>query len=181
MGVAFNLADLFEGAVDAYPDREYLVVEGDRRTYGEMEARANRLAHHLAGEGVGAGDHVGIYAYNSAQWVEAIWAVFKLRAVWTDAYEGPPGCLHGGFVAAAFDDLMGVAQMASGNAGFTGTLTVRMRRPTPLHERIDYEAGVEKAEGRKITVWGKSWAGDTLLADATILFIAPKGGVLGVR
>ncbi|MBA3302750.1 MAG: acyl-CoA synthetase [Acidimicrobiia bacterium] len=82
--MAFNLADLFEGAVDAYPDREYLVVEGDRRTYGEMEARANQLAHHLAAEGVGAGDHVGIYAYNSAQWVEAIWAVFKLRAVWVN-------------------------------------------------------------------------------------------------
>ncbi|MBA3302751.1 MAG: hypothetical protein H0U26_02625, partial [Acidimicrobiia bacterium] len=105
----------------------------------------------------------------------------KAWAIWTDAYEGPPNCLHGGFVAAAFDDLMGVAQMASGNAGFTGTLTVRMRRPTPLHERIDYEAGVERAEGRKITVWGKSWAGDALLAEATILFIAPRGGVLGVR
>jgi acyl-coenzyme A thioesterase PaaI-like protein len=101
-------------------------------------------------------------------------------AVWTDAYEGPPGCLHGGFVAAAFDDLMGVAQMASGIAGFTGTLTIRMRRPTPLHRRIDYEAGLESVAGRKITVWGRSWAGQELLAEATILFIAPRGGPLSV-
>jgi 3-oxocholest-4-en-26-oate---CoA ligase len=78
----FNLADLFEAAVDAFAEREYLVAEGKRRTYAEMEARANRLAHHLAAEGVGAGDHVGIYAYNCAEWVEALWAVFKLRAVW---------------------------------------------------------------------------------------------------
>src|ERR1700694_4100007 len=78
----FTLADLFEAAVDAYPDREYLVANGQRRTYAEMEARANRLAHHLAAEGVGPGDHVGIYAYNCAEWVEALWAVFKLRAVW---------------------------------------------------------------------------------------------------
>ena len=78
----FNLADLFEAAVDAFGEREYLVAEGKRRTYAEMEARANRLAHHLAAEGVGPGDHVGIYAYNCAEWVEALWAVFKLRAVW---------------------------------------------------------------------------------------------------
>ena len=77
-----NLADLFEAAVDAYPEREYLVADGKRRTYAEMEARANRLAHHLAAQGIGPGDHVGIYAYNSVEWVETAWAVFKLRAIW---------------------------------------------------------------------------------------------------
>ena len=78
----FNLADLFEAAVDAYPEREYLVADGKRRTYAEMEARANQLAHHLAAQGIGPGDHVGIYSYNSVEWVETAWAVFKLRAVW---------------------------------------------------------------------------------------------------
>jgi len=78
----FNLADMFEAAVDAYGDREYLVAAGERRTYAEMEERANRLAHFLASHGVGPGDHVGIYALNSAEWVETAWAVFKLRAVW---------------------------------------------------------------------------------------------------
>ena len=80
----FNLADLFENAVDHFPDREYLVAEGKRRTYAEMEERANRLAHHLAAHGVGPGDHVGIYAYNSVEWVETLWAVFKIRAVWVN-------------------------------------------------------------------------------------------------
>ncbi len=78
----FNLADLFESAVDTFPEREYLVAEGQRRTYAEMEARANQLAHGLAAQGVRPGDHVGIYAYNSAEWVESLWAIFKLRAVW---------------------------------------------------------------------------------------------------
>ena len=77
-----NLANLFERAVDAYPEREYLVANGKRRTYAEMESRANQLAHHLAAQGIGPGDHVGIYAYNSVEWVETLWAVFKLRAVW---------------------------------------------------------------------------------------------------
>jgi acyl-coenzyme A thioesterase PaaI-like protein len=97
-------------------------------------------------------------------------------AVWTDAYEGPPETLHGGFVAAAFDDLMGFAQSASGTAGYTGTLTVRMRRPTPLNRRIDYVAGVDRVQGRKIFVWGKASLGEVLLADAQILFIAPRAG-----
>lgn len=78
----FNLADLFEHAVDCFGEREYLVANGARRTYAEMEARANRLAHHLAAGGVGAGDHVGIYALNRVEWVETLWAVFKLRAIW---------------------------------------------------------------------------------------------------
>lgn len=78
----YNLADLFENAVDTYPDREYLVADGKRCTYAEMDARANQLAHHLAAAGVKPGDHVGIYGYNSTEWVEALWAVFKVRAVW---------------------------------------------------------------------------------------------------
>ena len=78
----YNLADLFENAADHFGEREYLVCDGKRRTYREMEARANRLAHYLAGQGIGRGDHVGIYAYNSVEWVETLWAVFKLRAIW---------------------------------------------------------------------------------------------------
>ncbi|MDD9371668.1 MAG: acyl-CoA synthetase, partial [Acidimicrobiales bacterium] len=63
-------------------EREYLVADGRRRTYAEMDARANRLAHHLADQGIGPGDHVGIYGVNSVEWIESLWAIFKLRAVW---------------------------------------------------------------------------------------------------
>jgi acyl-CoA synthetase (AMP-forming)/AMP-acid ligase II len=82
--VEYNLADLFEHAVDAFPEREYLVAEGKRRSFAEMETRANRLAHHLQAQGIGPGDHVGIYGYNSVEWVETLWAVFKLRATWVN-------------------------------------------------------------------------------------------------
>jgi acyl-CoA synthetase (AMP-forming)/AMP-acid ligase II len=80
--VEANLADLFEFAVDTFGDREYLIADGKRRTYAEMERRANQLAHHLRARGVKPGDHVGIYAYNSTEWVESLWAIFKLRATW---------------------------------------------------------------------------------------------------
>jgi len=79
--MSFNLADLFENAVDAFPDREYVVAEGERRSYRQMEERANQLAHHLQAQGIGPGDHVGIYALNRVEWVEALWAIFKIRAV----------------------------------------------------------------------------------------------------
>jgi acyl-coenzyme A thioesterase PaaI-like protein len=100
--------------------------------------------------------------------------ITRAEATYSAAYEGPPDTLHGGFVAAAFDDLLGVAQMASGDAGFTGTLTVKMRRPTPLHTPISYVAGVASKEGRKITCWGRSTANGELVAEAECLFIIPK-------
>jgi acyl-coenzyme A thioesterase PaaI-like protein len=82
--------------------------------------------------------------------------------------------LHGGFVAAAFDDLLGFAQMASGQAGYTGRLTVRMRRPTPLNVRVDYEAAVDAVDGRKIVVSGKATVDGTVVAEADCLFVAPR-------
>ena len=84
--MTWNLADLFESVVDVVGDREALVVPnafgGPRRfSYAALDERANRLAHALAGQGVRPGDKVGIYGYNSNEWVEAQWAAWKLRAV----------------------------------------------------------------------------------------------------
>lgn len=98
-------------------------------------------------------------------------------ATYGAAYEGPPGSVHGGHVMAAFDDLLGVAQAASGRPGLTGTLTVRMVTRTPLHERIDYEAGVESVEGRKVRAWGRSTLRGELLAEANGIFITPRQGL----
>ena len=78
----FNLADLFENTVDHFGDSDYLQVDGRSCSYAELEKRANRLAHFLIEQGVKPGDHVGIYSYNSLEWVETLWAVFKVRAVW---------------------------------------------------------------------------------------------------
>lgn len=78
----FNLADLFEAAVDEWPDREYLADETSRRTYAEMDRRSNQLAHYLLSQGIRPGQHVGIYALNRVEWVEALWAIFKIRAIW---------------------------------------------------------------------------------------------------
>ena len=78
--MALNFADLFEHAVDAFPERA-AVACGDRQvTYRELDERTNRMAHHLAGLGVGPGDHVGLCARNSVEAIETLIASCKLRA-----------------------------------------------------------------------------------------------------
>lgn len=79
--MALNIADLFEHAADLYPDR-IAIACGDREiTFAQMDQRANRLAHHLASQGVEAGMHIGVYARNSIEAVETLLAAYKLRAV----------------------------------------------------------------------------------------------------
>ena len=79
--MALNIADLLEHAVDLFPDRIAVACGEQQVTYAELEERANRLAHHLAAHGVGAGSHVGLCTRNSIEAIEAMVAVYKLRAV----------------------------------------------------------------------------------------------------
>jgi acyl-CoA synthetase (AMP-forming)/AMP-acid ligase II len=79
--VQFNLADLWERVADTVPDHEALVCAGRRLTFAEEDERATRLAHALAARGVGPGDHVACYLYNSIEYLEVMLAAFKLRAV----------------------------------------------------------------------------------------------------
>lgn len=79
--MALNLADLFEHAVDAAPEKVSVQV-GDRKvTYAVLERESNKLAHYLAGQGIGKGDHVGLYSKNSVEHVIALLAILKIRAV----------------------------------------------------------------------------------------------------
>jgi len=79
--MAYNIADLFEHAVDAVPDRVALVIDDEALTYAELDAAANRVAHHLLTQGFGVGDHIGIFGANSPEWVAAMLGSFKIRAV----------------------------------------------------------------------------------------------------
>lgn len=94
------------------------------------------------------------------------------RATFGSAYEGPPGAVHGGYVAAAFDEVLGMAQSLGGRPGMTGTLTVRYRSPHPLHTSIDFEGELVRVDGRKIFTVGRSTAEGELLAEAEGIFIS---------
>jgi 3-oxocholest-4-en-26-oate---CoA ligase len=79
--MALNIADLFEHAADAVPERLAIVCGDTEITYRDLEAGSNRLAHYLAAAGVGHGDHVGVYGRNSIELIETFLACYKLRAI----------------------------------------------------------------------------------------------------
>ena len=88
------------------------------------------------------------------------------------AYEGPPGIVHGGFIAAAFDELLGLAQSSVETPRVTAQLDISYRSPAPLRTELRYTCQVYRVEGRKVFARGALHHGDTLCAEATGLFIA---------
>jgi acyl-CoA synthetase (AMP-forming)/AMP-acid ligase II len=79
--VSDNVSEWFERVADKGPDRVAIIAANRRLTYAQLDERANRLAHHLAGMGVKRGDHIGLQLQNGTEYIEAMLAAFKLRAV----------------------------------------------------------------------------------------------------
>jgi acyl-coenzyme A thioesterase PaaI-like protein len=94
------------------------------------------------------------------------------RVTFGPPFEGIPGHVHGGIVAAAFDQLFGYLQVKRNTGSLTGELTVRYRRPTPLLEPLRLEARLLRVEGRRSVVAGQLFAGELLTAEAEAVFIA---------
>jgi len=109
-------------------------------------------------------------------WIDNERAYGQVRMDWQ--YEGPPNSVHGGFVAALFDQFLGIAQKMTGQPGFTGTLQVRYIKPTPIDTDLRLEGWVEKVEGRKNFLVSEMWAGDMLTARCEGVFISASKEVL---
>ncbi|MFC9628441.1 acyl-CoA synthetase [Streptomyces mirabilis] len=84
----YNLADLFESVVDVVPGREALVyidhpgTGAERRlTYAQLDAAANRVAHHLIDSGIRPGEHLGLHLYNGVEYVQTVLGCLKARIV----------------------------------------------------------------------------------------------------
>ena len=87
------------------------------------------------------------------------------------AYEGPPGCVHGGVVAMIWDHVLAVGTMVKDARGPTAYLTINYIRPTPLNTELRFEAWIEKQEGKKTFAKGRCYAGDDIVTEAEGLFI----------
>lgn len=92
-------------------------------------------------------------------------------------YQGPPGRVHGGWVATLLDHLMGCAAASAGPGfSFTRTLTVDFDAGVPLFEELTITGQVESVEGRKIWMTGDITAGQSVLARAHGLWLSVGAG-----
>ena len=100
---------------------------------------------------------------------DGVRASFTLGA----AYEGPGGHVHGGVCAMILDHVLGEGASSDDVPCYTGTITMRYLRPTPLGE-LTAASWITEREGRKKIVRGtlSDAAGVTVEADG--IFIVPK-------
>ena len=93
-------------------------------------------------------------------------------------FTGPPGTVHGGVVAMVLDELLGAVNACRGMGAFTGTLTIRFERPTPIAADLELESWVDRTEGRKVFTVGTISAGGEVTARAEGVFIRVDPGEL---
>jgi fatty-acyl-CoA synthase len=79
--VELHLATIWEAIADAVPDNVALIHGARRRTWGEFEDRAARLASALRALGVEQGSKVALDLHNCGEYLEAFFATVKLNAV----------------------------------------------------------------------------------------------------
>jgi acyl-CoA synthetase (AMP-forming)/AMP-acid ligase II len=177
--MALNIADLFEHAVDAGPERLALVV-GDRRlTYAELDALANRFAHHLLSSGIGRGDHVGLMARNVVEHVAAMIGTFKIRAV--------PININYRYVGSELDYLFGNSRMVAlvHEARYAPVLDEVVPQHPAIRQVVMIEDGTDDAPTTYDAVpWSqavpaKSAARDFEERSPDDLFIIYTGGTTG--
>lgn len=93
------------------------------------------------------------------------------QVVFGAAFEGAPGRVHGGMVAAVLDDLSGYALAFEGAPGFTGTLEVVYRAPVPIERVIEFRTWVRGRERRKLFVEAEARLDGQLLVTAKLTMI----------
>lgn len=89
-------------------------------------------------------------------------------------YQGPPGLVHGGWIAALLDQAVGSVSAVQTSPGLTAKLEVDYRRPTPLFTPLEITSKVDRVEGRKVFVSGQIVAHGEVTATATALMIQVK-------
>ena len=97
------------------------------------------------------------------------WSEFELG----EAYQGPPGWVHGGVLALVLDQLLGeAASDGLTKPLFTGTITLRYLRGTPLG-KLRAEAAIERTDGHKTFVSGHMSDSDGKTVEAEGIWIKP--------
>jgi acyl-coenzyme A thioesterase PaaI-like protein len=88
------------------------------------------------------------------------------------AFEGAPGFVHGGLVAAAFDQLFGYLQSCRQVPSLTRELTVRYKRPTPFRTELRLEGRWDRSDGRRHYLSARLFAQGDVTAEAEAVFVS---------
>lgn len=86
-------------------------------------------------------------------------------------HEGPPHGAHGGWIAALFDEVLGVTQTLEGVVGVTAILEVKYRSITPIDEDLQFLGWVEEKRRRRFIAKATCQVGDRVTAEAKGIFI----------
>jgi acyl-coenzyme A thioesterase PaaI-like protein len=89
-------------------------------------------------------------------------------------FEGPPGCVHGGFVAHFFDQILGQHNLWARIPAMTGTLSVRFRKGTPILRELAFDVRHERRGERKVITSGRLVADGEVFSEAEGTFVVPK-------
>ncbi|MBZ4423339.1 non-ribosomal peptide synthetase, partial [Myxococcus sp. RHSTA-1-4] len=117
---------LFEAQVERTPDAEAVVAEDSRLSYRELNRRANQLAHHLRGLGVGPDVPVGLYLDRSASALVGLWGILKAGGAYVPLDPAfPTERLRGVLADAGARALVTQAALAAG-LGWTAGAVIRL-------------------------------------------------------
>lgn len=91
---------------------------------------------------------------------------------------GRNGAVHGGSLGMLFDTVLGLTAvlLTGSRRQRTAYLKIDYRNIVPIEKELQFDAGVDKVDGRKIFVSGRLTDGDTLLTEADALFVRLKPG-----
>ncbi len=96
------------------------------------------------------------------------------RVTFPVVFEGPPGLVHGGFLAVFFDCVIQHQNCATELSGKTRSLTVKFRRPTPILTELTFDIVREQAERGVTSTARLSLDGEVLcIGEATTLALSP--------
>jgi acyl-coenzyme A thioesterase PaaI-like protein len=100
----------------------------------------------------------------------SVWTEFNLGA----PFEGPVGHVHGGVSALILDHVLGATAHQPGRPAYTGTLTLRYHKRTPLNQPLRADAWVDKTEGVKTFAVGQISSAEGVTVSAEGIFIHPR-------
>ncbi|MFB8173477.1 amino acid adenylation domain-containing protein [Kitasatospora purpeofusca] len=135
-GEALPVPQRFAAQVAATPQAIAVVADGVAVSYAELDARANRLAHHLLARGVGAQSLVGLCLPRGLQAIEAILAVWKAGAAYLPLDPAYPAQRLGRLLAdSGAGHVLGEAALI-GELAARDVRTIALDDPTVLAELI---------------------------------------------